>query len=285
MQTISWDDFCSLVLKRAMSRWFLCYMFNGKKMNWKNSSFCLHSLLLSVFLLLVVVALEEKDLVMVVVVVVMVVTDYRNEVGRWRKNTWNGGGGGGVGGFGEGIKKMRRSQITEFRVSKSYNQYNICWHIPTKRGLSHLSLLLATLTREGRGIQSTRSWAEHISLIRDSVSNVFTTYGSFFFALFSIHELPAKNQWNGNGTILEIICNTFWKELGIELPLFRYGTLMLSHIRWFLFSKSKTSIDLKMAKQPVKHVESHNRAGERDYKISKPFHSRDQGKRPRHYRR
>ena len=36
---------------------------------------------------LVVVALEEKDLVMVVVVVVMVVTDYRNEVGRWRKNT------------------------------------------------------------------------------------------------------------------------------------------------------------------------------------------------------
>ena len=33
---------------------------------------------------------------------------------------------GGVGGFGEGIKKMRRSQITEFRVSKSYNQYNIC---------------------------------------------------------------------------------------------------------------------------------------------------------------
>ena len=246
MQTISWDDFCSLVLKRAMSRWFLCYMFNGKKMNWKNSSFCLHSLLLSVFLLLVVVALEEKDLVMVVVVVVMVVTDFRNEVGRWRKNTWNGGGGGGVGGFGEGIKKMRRSQITEFRVSKSYNQYNICWHIPTKRGLPHLSLVLATLTREGRGIQSTRSWAEHISLIRDSVSNVFTTYGRFFFfALFSIHELPAKNQSNGNGTILEIICNTFWKELGIELPLFRYGTLMLSHIRGFLFSKSKTSIDSK----------------------------------------
>ena len=186
MQTISWDDFCSLVLKRAMSRWFLCYMFNGKKMNWKNSSFCLHSLLLSVFLPLWWWRWRKlKDLVMVVVVVVMVVTDYRNEVGRWRKNTWNGGGGGGgVGGFGEGIKKMRRSQITEFRVSKSYNQYNICWHIPTKRGLSHLSLLLATLTREGRGIQSTRSWAEHVSLIRDSVSNVFTTYGSFFFFFF-----------------------------------------------------------------------------------------------------
>ena len=99
-----------------------------------------------------------------------------------------------------------------FRVSRSYNQYKLCWHIPTKNGLSHLSLLLSTLTREGMRISSTRSWAEHISLIRDSVSNVFATDGSF-----SLPSLPAKNQWNGNGTILGIVCNTFWKELGIEL--------------------------------------------------------------------
>ena len=182
---------------------------------------------------------------------------------------------------------MRRSQITEFRVSKSYNQYNICWHRhPNEKG-PFASLSPASNFDKGR-----KGNPKHTIMGRTYKPNqgqclkcFYNLWQFFFFALFSIHELPAKNQWNGNGTILEIICNRFWKELGIELPLFRYGTLMLSHIRWFLFSKSKTSIDLKMAKQPVKHVESHNRAGERDYKISKPFHSRDQGERPRHYRR
>ena len=144
----------------------------------------------------------------------MVVRDYRNEVRWWRENTWIGCGGGAVGDFGEVIEKNKEkwNNWIVFRVSKSYNQYKICWHMTTKNGLFHLSLLLATLTREGREIPSTRSWAEHISLIRDSVSNVFATDGRF-----SLPSLPAKNQWNGNGTILGIVCNTFWKELGIEL--------------------------------------------------------------------
>ena len=100
---------------------------------------------------------RKKNLVMVLVVVVMVVIDYRNEVRWWRrKNTWNGGGGG-VGGFGEGTKKNeeKRNNWIAFRVSKNYNQYKICWHIPTKKGFSHLSLslLLSTLTREGSEAQ------------------------------------------------------------------------------------------------------------------------------------
>ena len=47
-----------------------------------------------------------------------------------------------------------------------------------------------------------------------------------------------------------------------------------SHRVIFFFSKTKTSIDPKMAKKkPVKHVKSYNIARDRDYKISKPFHS------------
>ena len=140
-----------------------------------------------------------KNLGMVVVVFVIAARYYRNVVRWWRKSTWNGGGGGCVGGFGEEIKKNEEkwNYWIVFRVSKSYNQYKICWHIPTKHGLSHLSLLLATSTRGGRGIPSTRSWAKHISLVRYSV----------FFALLGMHELPAKNQWNGNETILGIVCN------------------------------------------------------------------------------
>ena len=100
-------------------------------------------------------------------------------------------------------KKMRRSEITELRLGLVKATISIKFVDTSQRKRAFpislsLSLLLSTLTREGRGIPSTRSWAEHISLIRDSVSNVFTTYGSFFFcfffALFSIHELPAKNQ-------------------------------------------------------------------------------------------
>ena len=95
-------------------------------------------------------------------------------------------------------KKMRRSEITELRLGLVKATISIKFVDTSQRKRAFpisLSLLLSTLTREGRRIPSTRSWAEHISLIRDSVSNVFTTYGSFFFfALFSIHELPAKNQ-------------------------------------------------------------------------------------------
>ena len=54
-----------------------------------------------------------KNLVMVVVVFVIAARYYRNVVRWWRESTWNGGGGGCVGGFGEEIKKMKRSEITE----------------------------------------------------------------------------------------------------------------------------------------------------------------------------
>ena len=213
----------------------------------------------------------------------MVLADYRNEVRWWRKNTWNG-----VVVVLEVLARKlknegKRNNWIAFRVSKSYNQYKICWHIRTKKGLSHLSLLLTILTREGRGIPSTRSWAEHISLIRDSVK-CFWNLWQLFFALFSMHELPATNQSNGNGTILGIVCNTFWKELWMELH-YSFTAHWFWVISYFFFSKTKTSIDLKMAKQPAKHVEPYNISRDWDYKISKPFDSRDQGKRPWHYRR
>ena len=171
MQTISWDDFYSLLLKRAMSKWFLFYMFNGKINELKEF------LLLPSFIAVIRFPPPcsggggGQNLVMVVVVVIMVMRDYRNEVRWWRKNNF-----------------------------------------------------------------------------RDCLQYVLEGTGS-------------------------------------RASLFLYGSLILSHIGWSFFSKTKTSIDLKMAKQPAKHVKSHNIARDRDYKISKPFHSWDQGKRPWHYRR
>ena len=60
-----------------------------------------------------------------------------------------------------------------------------------------------------------------------------------------------------------------------KIHLFRLRLIDFeSHqVNFFFFSKTKTSIDLKMAKKPVKHVKSYNIARDRDYKISKPFHS------------
>ena len=88
----------------------------------------------------------------------------------------------------------------------------------------------------------------------------FCNLWQFFSALIARQE-SVKRKWDNFSDCLQHVL----EGTGNRASLFRYGSLILSHIRFFFFfSKTKTSIDLKMAKQPAKHVESHNIARDRD---------------------